>query len=61
MFYSENIFTMAKLKEEVKSMLKHIMKKHKVVNVVDKETSSGTQISSKRRSSRTSPARLHRI
>ena len=32
MFYSENIYTMAKLKEEVKSMLKHIVKKCKVVN-----------------------------
>ena len=44
---------------EDKSMLKHIMKTCKVVNYVDTETSSGTQISS-RRSSRTTPARLHR-
>ena len=44
---------------EDKSMLKHIMKKCKVVNYVDTETSSGTQISP-RRSSRTTPARLHR-
>ena len=43
-----------------KSMLKHIMRKCKVVNYVDKETSRGTQISSRRRSSRTTPARLHR-
>ena len=41
-------------------MLKHIMRKCKVVDYVDKETSSGTQISSRRRSSRTAPARLHR-
>ena len=41
-------------------MLKHIMRKCKVVNYVDKETSSGTQISSGRRSPRTTPARLHR-
>ena len=44
---------------EGKSMLKHIMRKCKVVNYVDKETSSGTQISSRRRSSRTTLARLH--
>ena len=45
---------------EDKSVLKHIMRKCKIVNYVDKETSSGTQISSRRRSSRTTPARLHR-
>ena len=44
---------------EDKSMLKHIMKKCKTVNYVDAETSSGTLISSRRRS-RTTPARLHR-
>ena len=45
---------------EGKSMSKHIMRKCKVVNHVDKDTSSGTPISSRRRSSRTTPARLHR-
>ena len=45
---------------EDKSMLKHIMRECKVVNYVDKETSSGTQISSRRRSSRITPARLHK-
>ena len=44
---------------EDKSMLKHVLKKCKTVNYVDTETSSGTQISS-RRSSRTTLARLHR-
>ena len=39
--------------------MKHIMKKCKTVNYVDTATSSGTQISS-RRSSRITPARLHR-
>ena len=52
-----NILTKEKLKD--KSMLKHIMRKCKDVNDVDKETSSGTQISSRRRSSRTAPW-LHR-
>ena len=45
---------------EGKFVLKHIMRKCKVVNYVDKVTPSGTQISSRRRSSRTTPARLHR-
>ena len=36
------------------------MKKCKVVNHADKQISSGTQISSRRRSLRTTPARLHR-
>ena len=58
MFSVRNILTKKKLKD--KSMLKHIMRKCKIVNYVDKETSSGTQISSRRRSSRTAPARLHR-
>ena len=44
---------------EDKSMLKHIMKTCKVVSYVDTETWSGTHVSS-RRSSRTTPARLHR-
>ena len=45
---------------EGKSMLKHIMRKCKIVNYMDKETSSGTHIPSRRRSLRTTPARLHR-
>ena len=49
---------MEKLKD--KSSLKPIMRKYKIVNYVDKETSSGTQISLRQRSSRTTPARLHR-
>ena len=53
----KNILTKEKLKD--KSMLKHVMKKCKIVKYVDAETSSGTQISS-RRSSRTTLARLHR-
>ena len=58
MFSVRNILTKEELKD--KSMLKHIMRKCKMVNYVDKETSSGTQISSRRRSLRTAPARLHR-
>ena len=52
--------TQGQVLHEDKSMLKHIMKKCKIVHHVDTETSSGTQISSRRRSSRTTPARLHR-
>ena len=57
-----NILKKEKLKDkaESKSVLKHIMMTCKIVNYVDQETSSGTQISSRRRSSRTTPARLHR-
>ena len=46
--------------DEHKSMLKHIMKKCKIVNYVDKETSSGTQISSRQRSSRFFSVRMHK-
>ena len=53
-----NIFTKEKLKD--KYMLKHIVKKSKFVKYVDKETSSGTQISSRRKSSRNTFAKLHR-
>ena len=53
-----NILSKEKFKD--KSMLKHIIKECKVVNYSDKETSSETQISSRRRSSRTTLARLHR-
>ena len=57
-FTVRNIFTKENFQD--KSMLKHIMRKCKIVNYVDKETSSGKQISSRRRSLRTTPARLHR-
>ena len=43
MLTARNILTKEKLKD--KFMLKHIMSKCKIVNYVDKETSSGTQIS----------------
>ena len=36
------------------------MRKYKIVKYVDKETSTETQISSRRRSLRTTPARLRR-
>ena len=41
-------------------MLKHIIRMCKVENYVDKDTSSGTQISSRRRNSRSTPARLQK-
>ena len=59
MLYSEKLHHEEKLKDE-SMLLKQIMKKCKVVTDADKETLSGTQISSRRRSSRTTPARLHR-
>ena len=46
--------------EKLKDKLKHIMRTCKIVNCVDKESSSGAQMSSRRRSSRTALAGLHR-
>ena len=49
MLYSEKHLHEGKAQGQVgKSKLQHIMRKCKVVNCVDKETSSGTQISSRR-------------
>ena len=57
--FGEVILYSAKHPHEGKAQ-RQVCGKYKVVNYVDQETSSGTQISSRRRSSRTTLARLHR-